>query len=534
MHFNLADLWERVADTVPDHLALVCGGQRFTFAQADDRATRLAHALDANGVRAGDHVALYLYNGVEYLEGMIAAFKLGAVPINVNYRYVEDELRYLLGDADARAVVYHREFGPPLATIAPDLPLLDTCIVVDDGSRADVVPGSVRYEAALSGASDRREFSARSGDALYVLYTGGTTGMPKGVMWRHEDVFFGAMGGASAGGGPITTPDEISERCRNPRTKCIPACPFMHGTAHWMAFSALFTGGSVIIPTQRHLDPLALWELVAAEQANFLVLVGDAFARPLVEALGTPTGAALDLSALRVLLSGGAILSPTVKAALLERLPAILVVDGYGASETGGQGQSVSVSGGDIPDAPRFRVNDQTAVLGDDLRPVPAGVVGRLARRGHVPIGYYKDVQKTAATFPVVDGVRWAIPGDHAIVEADGSITLLGRGSVSINTGGEKVYPEEVEAVLKGHPTVFDAVVVGVPDDRWGERVVAVVQSRTDAEPTLPELQAHARARLAAYKIPRDMVIVPAIERSPSGKPDYRWARAAVAEHLSA
>ncbi|MGH8979171.1 MAG: AMP-binding enzyme, partial [Acidimicrobiia bacterium] len=280
-------------------------------------------------------------------------------------------------------------------------------------------------------------------------------------------------------------------------------------------------------PGERRFDPAALARLIGDEHANFLVIVGDAFARPLVEALDTPDGSALDLSSLRVLLSGGAILSATVKRALVERLPGVLVVDGYGASETGGQGQSVSVAGSEIASGPRFSVNDQTAVLGEDLAPLPAGVVGRLARRGHIPLGYYKDADKTAETFPVVDGVRWSVPGDHAVIEDDGTITLLGRGSVSINTGGEKVYPEEVEAVLKAHAAVFDAVVVGVPDARFGERVVAVVQARDGVPPTLDALQAHARAHVAGYKIPRALVLVDAVLRSPSGKPDYRWARAA-------
>jgi acyl-CoA synthetase (AMP-forming)/AMP-acid ligase II len=300
----------------------------------------------------------------------------------------------------------------------------------------------------------------------------------------------------------------------------------MHGTAHWMAFSTLFGGGSVVIPAEHRLDALKLWELVERERANFMVIVGDAFARPMLDALDSEAGAALDVSGLRVLLSGGAILSPALKRALLERLPGVLIVDGYGASETGGQGQSVVVSGSEIPKAPQFRVSDDTLVLGEDLRPAPAGVVGRLARRGSIPLGYYKDPEKTAATFPVVDGVRWAVPGDHAVADDDGLITLLGRGSVSINSGGEKVYPEEVESVLKGHAEVIDAVVVGVPDERWGERVVAVVQARPGTSPTLESLQAHAREHLAPYKLPREVVFVPAITRSPSGKPDYRWAKA--------
>jgi acyl-CoA synthetase (AMP-forming)/AMP-acid ligase II len=350
--------------------------------------------------------------------------------------------------------------------------------------------------------------------------------MPKGVMWRHVDLFFGAMAGAGGGAAPIRTPEEIAERCLQPRTRCVPACPFMHGTAHWMAFSALFMGGSVIIPAEHRLDPIALWRLVERESASYIVIVGDAFARPLLEALDTPEGRTLDVSSLQVVVSGGAVLSPTIKRAFIERLPALLIVDGYGASETGGQGQSVVVAGGEVPSAPRFRVGDDTQVLDIDLRPAAVGVVGRLARRGHIPLGYYKDPAKSAETFPVVDGVRWAVPGDHAVVEPDGTITLLGRGSVSINTGGEKVYPEEVESVLKAHHDVFDALVVGVPDERWGERVVAVVQARPATEPTLDLLQQHCRTHLAGYKVPREVVLVGAIERSPSGKPDYRWARA--------
>jgi acyl-CoA synthetase (AMP-forming)/AMP-acid ligase II len=307
----------------------------------------------------------------------------------------------------------------------------------------------------------------------------------------------------------------------------------MHGTAHWMAFTTLYTGGTVVIADDVAFDPRALWALVAAESVNFLVIVGDAFARPLVDALDDPAATpAEDLAGLAVILSGGAILSPALKSALADRLPGCMIIDGYGSSEAGGQGQSITVAGAEPTRVPRFRVNDQTTVLDDDLRPAAAGVVGKLARRGHVPLGYYKDPEKSAATFPVVDGVRWSVPGDHARIEEDGSITLLGRGSVSINTGGEKVYPEEVEAALKAHPSVFDAVVVGVPDPRWGERVVAVVQLRPDHVLDRPDLDAHVRRHVAGYKAPREVVVVDRVERSPSGKPDYRWGKATAIEQL--
>jgi fatty-acyl-CoA synthase len=540
MQFNLADLWERVADTVPDSAAVVDGTRRYTFADVDRRATQLAHALAARGIGPGDHVAVYLYNSTEYLETMLAAFKIRAVPINVNYRYVEDELRYLFNDCDARAVVFHAEFAPKLDAIRASLPLLETFVCVDDGT-GDLETtdglGAVEYEAALAAEPTARDFAPRSNDDLYILYTGGTTGMPKGVMWRHQDVFFGAMGGAGGGGAPVATPEEIAERCLVPRTRCVPACPFMHGTAHWMAFSTLFLGGSVVIPTEHTLVPVKLWGLIEREQASFLVIVGDAFARPLLDALdsdATPNASHIDLSSLRVILSGGAILSPALKRALVERLPGVLVVDGFGASETGGQGQSITVAGGPIAPAPTFTVNDETTVLDEQLHPLPAGVIGLLARRGHIPLGYYKDPVKTAATFPTVDGVRWSVPGDHARIEDNGSITLLGRGSVSINTGGEKVYPEEVESALKALDEVFDAVVVGVPDERFGERVVAVVQTRDGTEPDRDALRERLRGQLAGYKVPREVVAVDQIVRSPSGKPDYRWARGIAIDRLGA
>ncbi len=522
--YNLADLWESVVDSVPEKEALVCGARRLTYAQVDERANRLAHAFAARGVGAGDHIGLYLYNGTEYLEAMIAAFKIRAVPVNVNYRYVEGELRYLLDNAEAKAVVLHRELAPRLAAVQPDLPALRAAIWVEDGSNTEIaLDDAVEFESALATESPERDFGPRSADDLYILYTGGTTGMPKGVMWRHEDIFFAAFGGGGMGN-HISVPEEIVERARIGMTRCLPACPFMHGTAHWLAFGALYMGGTVVIDDRRHLDPEHVWQLVASEHVNFLVFVGDAMGRPLSEAIDRLDDS-FDRTAFLVMVSGGAILSPSVKRELATKLPNAIMIDGIGASETGSQGQMVITKDGEIPSQPRFAMTSDNAVLDDDLHPVGVGVVGKLARRGHIPLGYFKDPEKSAATFPVVDGVRWSVPGDHARIEEDGTITVLGRGSVSINTGGEKVYPEEVEGVLKSHPDIFDAVVVGVPDERWGERVVALVQTRDDAHITIDALGEHVRTLLAGYKVPREVVEVDAIVRSPSGKPDYRWAK---------
>ncbi|MFM7616561.1 MAG: acyl-CoA synthetase [Actinomycetes bacterium] len=533
MEYNLADLWEAVVDAVPDRPALVCGARRLTYAEADARIDRLAAHLREQGVGPGDRIALYLHNGTEYLEGMLASFKLRAVPVNVNFRYVEDELAYLLRDSGARVVIAHREFAPKLAAIRDRVPV-EHHLIVEDASGA-AVPDELAaqgYEAALDRATPGRAAIERSADDLYILYTGGTTGMPKGVMWRHEDIFFGAFGGGDFNGERIRTPEEIADKARAGRLRCLPACPFMHGTAHWIAFTTLYSGGTVVISPDRGFDATRLWGIVAAERVNLLVIVGDAFARPLVDALDEGVSADA-VAGCSVILSGGAILSPVVKRALVGHLPGTMVIDGYGASETGGQGRSVTVAGQDPTPVPRFRVGPQTTVLDEHLRPAAPGTIGLLARRGHIPLGYHGDPEKTAATFPTIDGVRWSVPGDHAVIEADGSITLLGRGSVSINTGGEKVYPEEVEAALKGHPAVFDALVVGAPDERWGERVVAVVALRAGHPATFAGIDEHVRTHVAGYKAPRAFVVVPTIRRSPSGKPDYRWGRTVAEDALA-
>ena len=529
--FSLADLFEVVVDAVADREAVVSSERRLSYAQLDERANRFANHLRATGIGAGDHVGLQLLNGTEYVEAMIGCFKVRAVPINVNYRYVEHELGYLYDNADLVALVYHRHFGPRIAAVGDGRAGIRRFVVAEDGSDDPEVAGSVGYEDALAAADPQRPpADGRSGDDRYVAYTGGTTGLPKGVVWRHEDVFFAAMGG----GAPmdpehaVTRPEELAQRVSDVAVVALQTPPLMHVSAQWGAFTALFGGGTVIFPPRGHFDAAEVWRIVAAEKVNSMTIVGDAMARPLVDALtaaregGTP----YDVSSLFIIGSGGAILSPTTKARLTELLPDAIVFDGFGSSETGVIGGGTSTAGGPVG-GPRFQVDDHTAVLDDDGRPVRpgSGVAGHLAHRGHLPLGYYKDDAKTLTTFTVVDGVRWALPGDMATVDPDGTVVLLGRGSVSINTGGEKVFPEEVEMALKGHSAVDDAVVVGIPDDRWGERVVAVVGARSDVTLDLDDLDAHCRTELAGYKVPREVHVVDAVQRFPSGKPDYRWAR---------
>ena len=527
MEYNLADLWECVADTVPEREAFIFGVLRLTYSDAENRINRLAHHLLERGVQPGDRVALYLFNGNEYLEAMIAAFKIRAVPVNVNYRYVEEELSYLLNDSGAVAVIFHASFASKIHSIEDRIPATSFIFVEDEHPDDGLLEnlGAIEYESALSTSSPVRDFAPRSADDLYILYTGGTTGMPKGVMWRHEDIFFGAFGGGDFDGRSVTTPEEIADKAKNGRLRCLPACPFMHGTAHWIAFTTLFSGGTVIISKDRAFHPSTLWSLIAQEKVNLLVIVGDAFARPLVEALNNDVEADA-VSCCTVILSGGAILSPAVKTALTDRLPGTMIIDGYGASETGGQGRSVTVAGSEPSARPKFKVNSQTMVLTENFLPAEVGVVGLLARRGHVPIGYLGDPIKSAATFPIIDGVRWSVPGDHAVVEEDGLITLLGRGSVSINTGGEKVYPEEVEEALKLHPSVNDAAVVGVPDDRFGEAITALVEVHDGDTLDEAALIAHVKERLAHFKAPKRCLPIATIGRAANGKLDYKTLKA--------
>ena len=527
--FNLADLFESVADTVPDRTAIVSLQRQLSFRELDQRATRLANCWSALGIGRGDHIGLQLYNGSEYLEGMLAAYKLRAVPININYHYVTGELQYLYNDADLVGVVTHQTFAPHVAEVLNLAGKLRHVFSVADHSGAAVDPGFYDYEKALAQSSDVRDFAPRDSDDLYIVYTGGTTGKPKGVMWHHRDIFFGAMGGGDLdqSRGPIKDPAELAGRIGDMAPAALPAPPFMHAAAQWAALSLLFAGGKIVIPAEGRFDPTAIWQSVDDEAVNLLIVVGDAMATPLADTLAASPGR-WKAASLLAIASGGALFSPATKARLIALLPNCFIVDGLGSSETGVMGNKISAGEGGEREA-KFMVNDATIVLDDNNRRVEpgSGVIGRIARRGHVPIGYYNAPEKSANTFIEVDGERWAIPGDLATVEADGRILLLGRGSVSINSGGEKVFPEEVESVLKEHSDVLDAVVVGLEDERFGEQVVAVCQTRSGAPLELEKLRDFCRGKLASYKIPRRVVCLAQIKRSPAGKADYPWAKEA-------
>jgi len=531
LHFNLADLFEHSVDHFGDRTYLVAEGERRTYAEMEERANRLAHHLAAHGVGAGDHVGIYAYNSVQWVETLWAVFKLRAVWVNINYRYVEDELAYLFDNADLKALVYQREFAPRVRGVLDRLPMLTHSVVIDDGSGADLSGlDSMDYEDAMASGSPERDFGERSPDDRYILYTGGTTGMPKGVVWRHEDVFFALGGGIDVvSGARAGHPGALVERALAAAgpTTMMPIAPLMHGATQWGVMGGSFNGNTIVLVAK--FDPVNVWQTVAAEKVNAMMITGDAMARPLLEALDDPAVADLDLSSWVSLSSTAALFSPSVKDAFLERFPNIILTEAIGASESGSNGYTLVQKGKTaMKGGPTVTPITDTVVLDENLEVVAAGsgAIGKVARRGNIPLEYYKDPAKTAETFVTdADGVRYAVPGDFATVEEDGSITLLGRGSVSINSGGEKIYPEEVEAAVKSHPGVYDCTVVGVPDDRWGQRVAAVVQARDGADVDLDSLQEHCRTRIAGYKVPREVHLVDQIVRSPSGKPDYRWAK---------
>jgi len=537
--FALGPINEAIADAIPDQEAIVSATRRLTWRDFQLRTRRLANLLHDAGLgchterselepwQSGqDHLALYLYNGHEYLEGMVGAYKARVAPFNVNYRYVEGELRYLLTDAQTRGIIYHAAFAPRLAAVLPQLPPQAVLLQVDDGSDEPLLPGARDYETALAAASDALPPVTPSEDDLYILYTGGTTGMPKGVLWRQREIFFAAMGGQLPGGmGTVQSLQEMIERApMGSYIRALPAPPFMHGAAQWSSFLILHQGGTIVLPENtRALDAEDIWRTVERERVGTLSIVGDAFARPLLDRLKQ---ASYDLSTLHILGSGGAILSPPFKRAFLEHLPDLMIFDGFGSSETGAQGATLTTKGDTV--APSFKMDPDTCVLDADLtRRLEPGenAVGWLARSGWLPLGYFNDAEKTRRTYPTVGGVRYAVPGDRAQVAADGTVLVFGRDSVCINSGGEKIFAEEVEKALKHHPAIYDVVVAGAPSERWGEQVVAVVQFRPGQRADDDALLATAAEHLARYKLPKVFVAVEQIVRSASGKPDYRWAK---------
>jgi len=528
MEFNHADLFEGLADAIGDRTAVVCGADRRTYAELEAEANRLAHHLRSRGIGPGDHVGIHLCNGVEYVAGLLATLKLRAVPVNVNYRYVENELLYLYRDSDIRVLMYDAEFEPRVAAVHGQAPKLEHLITVNGPPG---IPGAVAYRDALGASSPERDFGPRSGKDVYIIYTGGTTGMPKGVMWHVEDLFM-AFGAGNPTGPPRRTPQEvIDEAAKAGPITMMAAAPLMHGAAQMGTFIAFWLGATMVYV--RTFDADEVWRAVERERVLSMNITGDAMARPLAEALEKGS---YDVSSLFVLSSTGAILSGAVRDRLQELLPNVLIRDNFGSTEAGYTADGVEGARPETGLRYTPNPNARLVVLDDRLHPVRpgSGEIGVVAKAGHIAFGYYNDPDKTARTFVTTEnGTRWLLTGDLATVEEDGTIVVYGRGSQCINTGGEKVFPEEVEAVLKGHPDVFDAVVTGVPDERWGSQVSAVVEPRPGASPAVEDLDAHCRMQLSGYKVPRTYAFVPHIQRSPAGKADYRWARETVLASLA-
>src|ERR1700754_259200 len=527
---NIADLAEHAIDAVPDRVALICGDDQLTYGQLEEKANRLAHYLISQGVKKDDKVGLYCRNRNEIVIAMLGIVKAGAILVNVNFRYVEGELKYLFENSDMVALVHERRYADRVANVLPETPNVKTILAVEDGSDDDYQRyGGVEFYSAIAQASPERDFGERSADDIYLLYTGGTTGFPKGVMWRHEDVYRVLFGGTDFATGEFVKDEQdlAKAAAENPPMIRYPIPPMIHGATQSATWMSLFSGQTTVLATEFDADEV--WQTIENHKVNLLFFTGDAMARPLLDALTKlhASGHEPDLSSLFLLASTAALFSTSIKEKFLELLPNRVITDSIGSSETGFGGTSIVAKGQSHTGGPRVTIDHRTVVLDEDGNEVQpgSGVRGLIAKKGNIPVGYYKDDEKTRQTFRVINGVRYAIPGDYAQVEEDGTVTMLGRGSVSINSGGEKIYPEEVEAALKGHPDVFDALVVGVADARYGQHVAAVVQARPGARPTLSQLDSFVRAEIAGYKVPRSLWLVDEVKRSPAGKPDYRWAK---------
>lgn len=529
MAWTFADIWESIAAAQPDHPAFIHGDRAITWGQFDARADALAAHFIARDMTHRSKVAAYLYNGPEYLESYFAAFKAGFEPVNTNYRYGPEELVYLFDNADAEAIVFHASFTDIVETIRPRLPKVKAWVAVAEPGHP-VPAWADDYDAIVAKPPAVRPVKApwgRSGDDLLLLYTGGTTGMPKGVMWRQDDLFqvLGAGGNAALGIPPVTSIAELIARHAGPehlKPISLIAAPLMHGTGQFSALIAFNAGGTVALLPSRKFNAVELWNEAERLKATGIVLVGLAFSTPMLEALEANPGR-WDLSSVKTMSSSGSMWSQENKRGLLKHVTNAMIMDSLGSSEAVGLGASASAPGAEVQTA-AFMLGPNCGVFTEDGRRVApgSGERGMVAVTGFLPVGYYKDAEKSAKTFKMMEGVRWSVPGDWAEVNEDGSLKLLGRGSVCINTGGEKVFPEEVEEALKRHATVRDAVVVGVPDPRFGERICAVVEPEAGASPTLAELSDYVRSQLAHYKAPRELVVIDSIGRAPNGKVDYK------------
>ncbi|WP_227998327.1 acyl-CoA synthetase [Nocardia australiensis] len=531
MALNVADLFEHAVDAVPKRTALICGDRQLTYRELDEQANRLAKHLAANGIGPGDHVGVYARNRIETVVTMLATYKLRAVSVAVNYRYVVEELRYLFDNADLVALVHEREYSHKVAAARKAAPGLRHTVVIEDGS--EIAYSGVDYDRALAEQTAGRDFTPRSPDDIYIVYTGGTTGFPKGVMWRHEDVWRVFGGGIDFATGKYTA-DEWEQSGRavvGTGVVRLTISPLIHGAAQWAVLGALFVGNTVVLVPA--FDPGLIWNLVQQYRIAAMAITGDAMGRPLLDAYRDGD---YDVSSLRILNSHAALFSQSVKQDFLATFPDLLITDAIGSSESGFTGFGRVTSDSDHSQGPRVNFSAQAILIDEDggrLSPAP-GVVGRVARTGHIPLGYYNDPVKSAGIFHEIDGIRYVLAGDYARYEPDGTVTLLGRGSECINTGGEKVFPEEVEGALKSHPDVYDALVIGLPDERYGQRVGAIVQARAGAEVDITALDAHARDRIAGYKAPRGYWLVADMQRQATGKANYAWAKRFASEHEDA